>query len=223
MVEGDCDEVRDTQSCGRKLSVRCDASSFFLLSLLIRFGEHQKWREEPGIRSRALVPARCAGAPDAGSHPEALSQRIHSLCRCSQKKSAGLVSRLSNHVLHGEKSSQREVAMRLFSVRASTQRAPGRVCVWTARLSPPQSFTRCTALATLVFSLPVFFSKPFSILSPLQAFHWVLPRPSHKTDFGISNNSSPAVVRAGGQILDFSNHTEYIQCKGPILTFLFSH
>lgn len=34
MVEGDCDEVRDTQSCGRKLSVRCDASSFFLLSLL---------------------------------------------------------------------------------------------------------------------------------------------------------------------------------------------
>lgn len=224
MVEGDCDEVRDTQSCGRKLSVRCDASSFFLLSLLTSTsvseiiksgGKNQKYA--CGLWCQHAGPVRLTPAHIRKHWVSAFTRSVD-----AAKKERRMVPRLSNHVLHGEKSSQCEVAMLLFSVRASTQRAPGRVCVWT-----PGSPLRSLSLAALLWqpwvSLPVFFSKPFSILSPLQAFRWVLPRPPHKTDFGFSNNSSPAVVRAGGQILYFSNHTEYIQWKGPILTFLFSH
>lgn len=186
MVEGDCDEVRDTQSCGRKLSVRCDASSFFLLSLLMSTsvsediksgGKNQKYAR------RLWCQHAGPGAPDAGSHPEALSQRIHSLCRCSQKRAQDGFASIKSRIARGEilPSSSHDAAV--FSASVDSKGPGTRLCL-DARLSPPQSFTHCTALATLV-SLPVFFSKPSQHPLSTAGFSLGLAPPSTQNRFRI--------------------------------------
>lgn len=226
MVEGDCDEVRDTQSCGRKLSVRCDASSFFLLSLLSSTsvseniksgGKNQKYAR--GLWCQHAGPVRLTPAHIRKHWVSAFTRSVD-----AAKKRAQDWFRVYQ-ITHCTGRNPPNVKSRCCCFQCERRLKGPRDAFVFGRLGSP---LRSLSLAALrwqpwFFSLPVFFSKPFSILSPLQAFRWVLPRPPHKTDFGFSNNLSPAVVRAGGQILDFSNHTEYKQCKDPILTFLFSH
>lgn len=137
--------------------------------------------------TRNTLAGFVAGTPIAGSPPETLSQRIHLLCRCSQKERR-VVRLRSHHQLHWEKEIvHRQVPTRLYSVRASIQTAQW-LC-WSARL-PSAVFHSLQCVGYLAF-IACLLSKPFSFLSSLQA---VYPPHKQRLEFQITNHSLPAVV-----------------------------
>lgn len=107
-----------------------------------------------------------------------------------------------------------------FSVSSVDSKGPRtHAFVFGCSALPSAVFHPLHCLGNLGFIASLLFKAFQHPLSTARLLRWVLPRPPHKTDFGFSNNLSPAVEAR----FCISPTALNIQCKGPILRFLLSH